>query len=62
LGEPFDMDRHNGVGVVVTDDPEMDHRIARIVRRGFSYKGALLRRTEAEVFRFTPRDASAEKE
>lgn len=50
-GQPFDTQWHHGVGVVPAPRPELDLRVARVVRPGWRTADGLLRPVEVEVYR-----------
>lgn len=49
----FDARRHNAVASMVTDDRTLDYQVASSVRSGYLSRGALLRRQDVIVYRFT---------
>lgn len=58
-GEPFDVERHNGVGWLPTADPAQHMRVARAVRTGWTSATGVLRPADVEVFRHQERSGSA---
>jgi molecular chaperone GrpE len=53
-GSPFNSKEQRALGVVPTQDENLDRAIARVVRAGFRSETRIVRILEAEVFRSTP--------
>ncbi len=49
----FDARRHNAVASMATDDKALDYQVASSVRSGYLSNGALIRRQDVIVYRFT---------
>ncbi len=49
----FDARRHNAVASMETDDKALDYQVASSVRSGYLSNGALIRRQDVIVYRFT---------
>jgi hypothetical protein len=50
-GERFDMALHNGVAAIPAPDPDLDFRIARVLRPGWRSAGEILRPADVEVYK-----------
>jgi len=48
----LDRERHKVVRSVTTDDPDLNRKVARVVKKGFLWHGTLLRREHVETYRY----------
>jgi len=55
VNEPFDPEVHHALQTVAVGDPELDGRVLRVTKKGYKYKGRLLRPAEVVVGRYGPR-------
>ncbi|MDQ1058391.1 hypothetical protein QFZ23_002292 [Arthrobacter globiformis] len=51
LGEPFDLELHNGVAGVTAPSPYLVFRVARVLRPGWRTDDAVLRLADVEVYK-----------
>jgi molecular chaperone GrpE (heat shock protein) len=54
--ELFDSSKHHAARIVPSDDPDLDKRIERVLRQGFTYAGAprVFLPAHVSVFRYQP--------
>ena len=50
IGEDFDPNIHEGLGVVPTDKESDNNRIAEVIMSGYKYKGIVFRAAKVKVF------------
>lgn len=59
VGERFDPEVHEAIGIWPTEDPEQDGRIAAVVSRGYRFGQQLLRPARVQVHEHRPREDGA---
>lgn len=60
----FDSSKHHASRIVPTGDPELDQRVQRVLRQGFTYVGAprVLLPAQVSVYRYAPPQADNAEE
>ena len=49
MGETFDPKSHEAVGVVLTDEPEKDHKILEVIQKGYILFGKIIRPAKVKI-------------
>jgi molecular chaperone GrpE len=50
INEPFDPNLHQAVSDVPTEDPDLDHKVANVLQKGFTLNGNILRPARVSVY------------
>ncbi len=53
LGEKFDPNFHEAIGMIKTDKPDEDHTILEVLQKGYIMNGKSLRPAKVKVGEFT---------
>ncbi|MDX1624100.1 MAG: nucleotide exchange factor GrpE [Gemmatimonadota bacterium] len=59
VGERFDPEEHEAIGVWPAEDPEADGTVAAVVERGYRFGEQLLRPARVQVYAHRPEEADA---
>lgn len=51
-GEPFDPNLHHSIDMVATDQKELDHKVAKVIQKGYKLGERLLRPAGVNVYEY----------
>jgi len=52
VGESFDPNTHQSIDVVDTDDKAMDHKVAKVIQKGYKLGGRVIRPAGVNVYEY----------